>query len=221
MKRGKCNEFLSTFTLLFSTRDLSAKTAICFSCGFVCGLSYYVIALNGDNITADRYIYVALNGVVEALAYLSTVPLLLHVGRKKATSGLFFTSGILQLSLLAIPQEKAHILLCVALIGKFCVSAVFSVSLLFISEMYPTAIRNTGLGISLTISQIGSIIAPYVVELLGAKAWYIPSTVCGVLGILVSSLVLMLPETKGTVLPNTLEDMKNTNPVTVTNCCKF
>lgn len=64
------------------------------------------LALNGDNITANRYIYVASNGVVEALAYLSTVPLLLYVGRKKATSGLFFASGILQLSLLAIPQGK-------------------------------------------------------------------------------------------------------------------
>lgn len=36
-------EFLSTFTLLFSTRDLSVKTIISFFCGFVCGLSYYVI----------------------------------------------------------------------------------------------------------------------------------------------------------------------------------
>lgn len=53
-----------------------------------------------------------------------------------------------------------------ALFGKFCVSAVFSVSLLFISEIYPTSIRNTGLGTSLTISQIGAVIAPYVVELL-------------------------------------------------------
>jgi len=55
----------------------------------------------------------------------------------------------------------------------------------------------------------------------GAKAWYIPSTVCGTLGIFVSSLVLMLPETKGTVLPNTLEDMKNTNSVKLSNCFKF
>jgi len=46
------------------------------------------------------------------------------------------------------------------------VSAVFSVTLLYISELYPTTIRNTGLGTSLTISQIGSIIAPYVVEIL-------------------------------------------------------
>lgn len=55
----------------------------------------------------------------------------------------------------------------------------------------------------------------------GAKAWYIPSTVCGTLSIFVSSLVLMLPETKGTVLPDTLEDMKNTSPAKVSNCCKF
>ena len=62
--------------------------------------------------------------------------------------------------------ESANFLLFVALLGKFCVSAVFSVSLLYISELYPTTIRNTGLGTSLTISQIGSVIAPYVVELL-------------------------------------------------------
>lgn len=64
------------------------------------------LALNGDNISADRYIYVASNGVVEGLAYVSTVPLLLYVGRKKAVSGLFFASGILQLALLAIPRGK-------------------------------------------------------------------------------------------------------------------
>lgn len=62
--------------------------------------------------------------------------------------------------------ENANFLLFIALIGKFCVSAVFSVSLLFISELYPTAIRNTGLGTSLTVSQIGSVLAPYLVELL-------------------------------------------------------
>ncbi|XP_025414879.1 solute carrier family 22 member 5-like [Sipha flava] len=219
MNQGKLMEFLSTFTSLFSTCDLFAKTAISFSCGFACGLSYYVIALNGDSITADRYIYVASNGVVEGLAYLSTVPLLMIFGRKQAVSGLFFASGVLQVSLLLIPQNKANILLLVTLLGKFCVSAEFSVCLLYISELYPTTIRNTGLGTSFTVSQIGSIIAPYLVELLGAKAWYGPSMVCGILGIFVSSLVLMLPETKGTVLPDTLEDMTNTNSVKVSNCC--
>lgn len=67
---------------------------------------FYLLALNGDNITADRYTYVALNGVVEGLAYMTTVPLLLYVGRKITVSGLFFVSGILQLALLTIPQGK-------------------------------------------------------------------------------------------------------------------
>lgn len=69
--------------------------------------NYYIfLALNGDNITADRYIYVASNGIVEGLAYLTTIPLLLYIGRKKAVSGLFFSSGILQISLLAISKGK-------------------------------------------------------------------------------------------------------------------
>jgi len=50
-----------------------------------------------------------LNGVVEGLAYLSTIPLLLYVGRKIAVSGLFFTSGILQLAMLTIPQGTYYI----------------------------------------------------------------------------------------------------------------
>lgn len=66
-----------------------------------------LLALNGDNITADRYIYVALNGFIEGLAYVFTVPLLIYVGRKKVVSGLFFVSGILQLTLLGIPQGKS------------------------------------------------------------------------------------------------------------------
>jgi len=69
---------------------------------------FNLLALNGNNITADRYIYVALNGVVEALANLLSVPLLFFVGRKIAVSGLFFASGILLLALLAIPQGKCY-----------------------------------------------------------------------------------------------------------------
>lgn len=67
-----------------------------------------LLALNGDNITADRYVYVALNGIVEGVSYVFTVPLLLYVGRKKAVSCFFFISGILQLILLAIPQGTKY-----------------------------------------------------------------------------------------------------------------
>ncbi|XP_050430687.1 organic cation transporter protein isoform X2 [Adelges cooleyi] len=219
--RGMFKEWLSTFTSMFSTCDMCAKTTIAYICSFVVGLAYYVIALNGDNFTANRYIYVALNGIVEGIAYVATIPLLLYVGRKLATSGLFFASGILLIVLLVIPKENTDVIITLALLGKFCVSAVFSISLLYISEMYPTSIRNTSLGTSLTVAQIGAIAAPYVVEILGAQAWYIPSTVCGLLSIFVSILILLLPETKGTKLPDTLDDMKISSPVSFTNFCKF
>lgn len=75
------------------------------------------------------------------------------------------------------------------------------------------------LGFCITLFNVEIYCKFYVIQ--GAKAWYIPSTVCGILGIFVSSLVLMLPETKGTVLPDTPEDMKITSSVKVTNCCTF
>lgn len=69
---------------------------------------FVLLALNGDNISADRYVYIALNGVVEGIAYVATVPLLIYVGRKKAVSGLFFLSGMLQLSLFTISHEGRY-----------------------------------------------------------------------------------------------------------------
>lgn len=80
-----------------------------YTCNKSFKLVYFnLIALNGDNISADRYVYIALNGVVEGIAYVATVPLLIYVGRKKAVSGLFFMSGILQLTLFTISHKGRY-----------------------------------------------------------------------------------------------------------------
>ncbi|XP_050521701.1 organic cation transporter protein isoform X3 [Daktulosphaira vitifoliae] len=219
--QGMFTEWFSTFLLMFSSWDLSMKTTIAFASSFVVGLAYYVIALNGDNLTADRYLYVSLNGIVEGFAYIATIPLLFYVGRKVATSSLYFLSGVLLVVLLAVPKGNIVTIIIIALLGRFCVSAVFSIIILYISEIFPTSIRNTSLGTSLTVAQIGAIVAPYVVELLGAKAWYIPSTLCGLLSIFISFVILLLPETKGTKLPNSIDDMNTSSPVSFKNICKF
>lgn len=103
--------------------------------------------------------------------------------------------------------------------GRFGISAVYSIVTLHTAEMFPTSIRNSALGTCSTMSHVGSIAAPYVVDFLvnkqlilfikhhyyfnencafrqGKIAWFIPTTICGSLIIVAGLLCLTHPETK-------------------------
>jgi len=55
------------------------------------------------------------------------------------------------------------------MMGRFGISAVYSVMTLHTAEMFPTQIRNSALGTSSTMAHVGSITAPYIVDLLVNK----------------------------------------------------
>lgn len=52
-----------------------------------------------------------------------------------------------------------------AMVGKLWVSSIFSFISLHTSELFPTTNRNTAVGMTLTMSQIGSMSAPLLVQL--------------------------------------------------------
>uniref|UniRef100_A0A224Y0M8 Putative organic cation transporter n=1 Tax=Panstrongylus lignarius TaxID=156445 RepID=A0A224Y0M8_9HEMI len=112
----------------------------------------------------------------------------------------------------------------VALLGRFCMSAVFAVIILHTSELFPTSNRNSAIGTSLTMAQLGAIVAPFIVDTLGDIAWYIPSTLCGVVSILAGILILLLPETRNKPLMDTLQEVRSIESkekVSCANCFTF
>lgn len=92
------------------------------------------------------------------------------------------------------------------MIGRLCISSVYAVVILYTSDLFPTVIRATAIGTSSTFSHVGSIIAPYVVDLLGIIAWYIPTTICAGVALFSVLLTFMLPETKEKELTDNIED---------------
>lgn len=71
-------------------------------------------------------------------------------------------------------------------------------------EMFPTSCRIHAIGLTSFFSNFGTIIAPYVVDLLGPIAWWIPNAVCGVSTIIAAFASLLLPETKSEELEDHL-----------------
>ena len=89
--------------------------------------------------------------------------------------------------------------------GRFGITSVYAIITLHTAELFPTEIRNTALGVNSTLASIGSIISSYVVDILGLVAWYFPTTICGVSAVLAGLLTLFLPETKGKILNDLVE----------------
>ncbi|KAK9503275.1 hypothetical protein O3M35_011879 [Rhynocoris fuscipes] len=207
---------------LFTYWESTKRILICYFGWFVAAFYYLLIVMNGRNFSANKYLYVALNGLVEAPAYIMPVLILSYIGRKLSTSVIFIISGLALLIILLL--EDATAVMIVALVGRFCMSAVFAILILYTSELFPTSNRNSAVGSSLTVDQIGAILAPYIVDLGISIVWYLPSTVAGVLSTTTGLLIFMLPETRNKPLLDLLEDMKgisSRDKVSCLNCCTF
>ena len=51
------------------------------------------------------------------------------------------------------------------MVGKFGITSAYSMVYVYTAELYPTVVRNMGVGVSSTASRLGSILSPYFVYL--------------------------------------------------------
>lgn len=79
---------------------------------------------------------------------------------------------------------------------------------LFTGELYPTVLRNAGVGCTVMCARIGSMLAPLVIALSDIAA-FLPLTILGALATIEALLILLLPETCGINLPDTIQDLEN------------
>ncbi|KAI4498563.1 hypothetical protein M0802_006269 [Mischocyttarus mexicanus] len=169
-------------------------------------LTYYALALNVDNFSANRYIYILVMGITEIPAYFIPTPILMYAGRRQACAVMYSLTAILLISILAIPANETLAIIIVALTARFVLSAVYSIMILYTSELFPTITRNSAVGSSSAMSHVGSVASPYVADLLGAITWWAPSTLCGFCALFSGLLSMMLPETRGRPLADTVDE---------------
>jgi MFS family permease len=63
-------------------------------------------------------------------------------------------------------KEMIWLPVTVAMIGKFLISMTFAIAYLYTAELFPTKVRNVAVGTASTFARIGSISAPYIVDIL-------------------------------------------------------
>ncbi|NWW02985.1 S22AD protein, partial [Oreocharis arfaki] len=86
-----------------------------------------------------------------------------------------------------------------ATIGKFAATASFSASYVYAAELFPTIVRQTGVGLCSTMARVAGILAP-LVRLLDQFHRAIPMAIFGSAPVLGGLLCVLLPETCSTDL---------------------
>ncbi|XP_059154041.1 organic cation transporter protein-like isoform X2 [Physella acuta] len=196
---------------------LLVRTLVIFFNWMVCSMVYYGLNLNAGNLSGNLYLNFFLLTLVELLSYVVTLPLLDVVGRRLLQCCFMLISGVACISTL-FPviygsSGTAWITLTLSLVGKFGASAAFAIIYIYTAELFPTVMRNSGLGLSSTTARIGGILAPYIADLGnvvgGDLAVILPLLIFGSLSLAAGLCALILPETANRKLPDTVQDAKN------------
>ncbi|XP_014271345.1 organic cation transporter protein [Halyomorpha halys] len=194
------------YTKLFATLELTKRTLICYYLLSMGNLYYYTIALSGANFEVNQYLYIGLNGLVETPGFLLPLLFFAYFGRKSSGIALWTVSGIAMLVIIVIPQGWP--IMCVTLVARLAGVAAYGAIMFYTLELFPTENRNTAMGSCVTMSQLGPLLAPYVVDILGKKVWWLPTTLCGSLALLGAFLLMFVPETRDTPMVDTIYEMK-------------
>ncbi|XP_067674157.1 organic cation transporter protein-like [Haliotis asinina] len=204
-------------TQMFTTPYLLFITVIIFFNWFVASVIYYGLGLNVQNLSGNIYLNFTIANIVEFVSYMMCVTLLDRLGRKFLQCGSMLLGGIAcvctMFPVLYGNSSIDWVTVALSMVGKFGAAGAFAIVYVYTAELFPTVVRNSGVGVSSFFARIGGMVSPYFADLgvlLGGDLKVaLPLIVFGGLSIAAGLLTLFLPETLKRRLPETIEDAKN------------
>ncbi|XP_067209054.1 organic cation transporter protein-like isoform X2 [Linepithema humile] len=193
-------------THLFRTPNMRMKT-ICVSINWlVCGICFFGLAQYMGHLDGDLFINVAVSAAMELPGTVIVLFLISRVSRLKILIGGNILSGISLLLITVVTNASVRVFL--ASLGLVGMAISFPTVYLYSGEVFPTVVRNVGVGLGSISARVGSMIAPYIATMGTIQPW-LPPVIFGIGPIIGAGLCLLLPETMNCELPETIEDGEN------------
>ncbi|CAL8276384.1 unnamed protein product [Arctogadus glacialis] len=193
---------------LFRTPTMRKMTVCLSAVWFSTSFAYYGLSMDLQKFGVDIYLIQVIFGAVDFPAKVIINITMSYCGRRLSQCGGIVLAGITILSNLFVPYDKQMLRTCLAVIGKGCLAASFNCCFLWSGELYPTILRQSGLGWVSMMARLGAMAAPLVL-LLGEYVTWLPGFVFGLVPFLSGVAAFLLPETLNTPLPDTIQDVED------------
>ncbi|XP_068433219.1 solute carrier family 22 member 2-like [Clinocottus analis] len=165
------------------------------------------VGIVGGNVYIDFFIF-ALTEFPALFIILFTVE---RVGRRIPFASANIVACAACFITAFIPDSIFWFKTALGCIGRLASTMAFDMVVFVNSELYPTYIRNMGVSVCSTLSDIGGIVAPFLLYRLAVIWLDLPLIIFGVLAFIAGGLVWFLPETRGVPLPETIDDVEFPN----------
>ncbi|KAG7215894.1 hypothetical protein INR49_002530 [Caranx melampygus] len=198
-----------TYTMLdvLRSKNIRCITLMCLLLWMAINIGYFGLSLNTSNLSGNPFMNCFLSATTEVPAYVVSTWLLKKCPRRLLLSSFLVIGGGVLLLIQFIPDTLQSVALALEMTGKFGFTMAFSIVYIYTAEIYPTVLRNVGMGMCSSAARIGSITAPYVIYL-GTYNKVLPYILMGSLTIASSVVNFFLPETLNKDLPETVEQMQ-------------
>uniref|UniRef100_A0A671WE66 Solute carrier family 22 member 7b, tandem duplicate 3 n=1 Tax=Sparus aurata TaxID=8175 RepID=A0A671WE66_SPAAU len=132
---------------------------------FCVATTFYGISFNitgfGLNIYLTQFTY----ALIEVPAKVSVYFLLDKIGRRSTEVGALLLAAVSLGINIVVPKDMSVVRTVVAVIGKGFSSASFATIVLYSSELYPTVVRQNGMGYNSFMARLGVAVAPMILLL--------------------------------------------------------
>ncbi|XP_010839194.1 PREDICTED: solute carrier family 22 member 1 isoform X2 [Bison bison bison] len=198
-----------SFTDLFRTPNLRKYTFILMYLWFTSSVVYQGLIMHvgatGGNLYLD-FLYSALVEFPAGFIILVTID---RFGRRYPLATSNLAAGLACFLMIFIPHDLPWLNIMVACVGRMGITIVFQMVCLVNAELFPTFIRNLGMMVCSSLCDLGGVLTPFLVFRL-MEVWQgSPLILFAALGLVAGGMTLLLPETKGVTLPETIEDAEN------------
>ncbi|KFP46836.1 Solute carrier family 22 member 7, partial [Cathartes aura] len=202
-KPGESYSYISLFRTPVLRKISLCSGAVWFGVAF----SYYGMSMNLTGFGLNMYLSQFVFGIIEIPAKMIMYVLVNRVGRRQSQAWALILTGLCIGANVIIPKPFTSLRSVVAIMGKGFSEAAFTTVFLYTSELYPTVLRQNGMGYTSFVARLGGALAP-LVFLLDAVWRSLPEvTYCGV-AVCCGSVAFLLPETLNVRLPEGVEDIE-------------
>ncbi|XP_071386139.1 LOW QUALITY PROTEIN: solute carrier family 22 member 2-like [Centroberyx affinis] len=198
----------ASFMDLIRTPNMRKHTFILMFNWFTSAVVYQGLIMRVGIAGGNIYIDFLISGLVEFPAAFLILFTIERIGRRLPFAAANIVAGASCFITAFIPDCMFWFKTAVACVGRLGITMAFEMVVFVNTELYPTFVRNLGVSVCSTLCDVGGIIAPFLLYRLAVIWLELPLIIFGAIAFIAGGLVLLLPETRGVPLPDTIDDIE-------------